>query len=301
MREVLTKLATTEELQAAVLGIPGVVGAIVGDEPGRPPTVKVWVDDTRDPADLKAEVRALVARAEALRSLDGPPPVQPLASEIEAATQEPAAVRSITSASGGLPRRSGLGRGLESLLPDVADEPVPGHLVAIDLTRAPSLEMIAIEESASGVTVRAVDTAHNVAEAKVIGGASSVNPARRPGRPFNPPASSHYARRMDIACPRCGESEDLSGTRRGETIALTCGRCAHEWPRDPTARCPKCGGDDLQTVPLAIVEKSRGTQLSVVGTRPISLCSQCDEAKLAGYHRNRPNPLMPDELPNFQV
>lgn len=36
--------------------------------------------------------------------------------------------------------------------------------------------MIAIEESSTGVTVRAVDTARNVAEAKVIGGASSINP-----------------------------------------------------------------------------------------------------------------------------
>ena len=37
--------------------------------------------------------------------------------------------------------------------------------------------MIAIEESASGVTVRAVDSARNVAESKVMGGAASVNPS----------------------------------------------------------------------------------------------------------------------------
>ncbi len=80
-------------------------------------------------------------------------------------------------------------------------------------------------------------------------------------------------------------------------IHLTCGACEHTWPRDLAAKCPVCGGADLQTVPLAIVEKSRGTQLSIVGTRPIDLCSQCDGDKLAKYHRNRPNPLMPDELP----
>lgn len=102
---------------------------------------------------------------------------------------------------------------------------------------------------------------------------------------------------MEISCPRCGEADDLAGLRDGEEIRLTCGTCGHGWPRDLTARCAKCGGEDLQTVPLAIVEKSRGTQLSVVGTRPIDLCSQCDAEKLAGYHRNRPNPLMPDELP----
>jgi hypothetical protein len=50
-------------------------------------------------------------------------------------------------------------------------------------------------------------------------------------------------------------------------------------------------------VPLAIVEKGRGTQLSVVGTRTVFLCSTCDAETLDRYHRNRPNPLMPDELP----
>lgn len=53
----------------------------------------------------------------------------------------------------------------------------------------------------------------------------------------------------------------------------------------------------MQSAPLAIVEKSRGTQLSVVGTRIVLLCSECDADALDRYHRNRPNPLMPDELP----
>ena len=53
----------------------------------------------------------------------------------------------------------------------------------------------------------------------------------------------------------------------------------------------------MQQVPLAILEKGRGTQLSVVGTRPIYLCSQCDAATLARYHANRPNPLLPGEIP----
>ena len=53
----------------------------------------------------------------------------------------------------------------------------------------------------------------------------------------------------------------------------------------------------MQAVPKAIIEKSRGTQLSVVGTRTIHLCSTCDAETLETYHRNRPNPLMPDQLP----
>jgi hypothetical protein len=53
----------------------------------------------------------------------------------------------------------------------------------------------------------------------------------------------------------------------------------------------------MQQVPLAILEKGRGTQLSVVGTRPIHLCSQCDVETLRKYHTNRPNPLLPADIP----
>jgi predicted RNA-binding Zn-ribbon protein involved in translation (DUF1610 family) len=102
---------------------------------------------------------------------------------------------------------------------------------------------------------------------------------------------------MDIACPQCGETDDLRGSRGDTGIDMTCESCGFEWPRSLAPKCPTCGSTDMQTVPLAIVEKSRGTQLSVLGTRPIDLCSTCDAEKLVRYHRNRPNPLMPDVLP----
>lgn len=102
---------------------------------------------------------------------------------------------------------------------------------------------------------------------------------------------------FDVSCPNCAEAEELAGVRSGNAIQLTCGRCGHRWTRELTPRCPTCGEQDLQTVPLAIVEKGRGTQLSVVGTRPIHLCERCDAETLRRYHRNRPNPLMPSELP----
>jgi len=100
-----------------------------------------------------------------------------------------------------------------------------------------------------------------------------------------------------IECPDCGETESLTGERGDEAIDLTCGVCGVTWSRSLVKRCASCGGDDIQTVPLAIVERSRGTQLSVVGTRPVDLCSVCDAEKLRKYHANRPNPLMPDALP----
>ena len=102
---------------------------------------------------------------------------------------------------------------------------------------------------------------------------------------------------MSIECPHCGEAECLSGVRRDDEIDLSCETCGATWSRSLAKRCAACGGDDIQSVPLAIVERSRGTQLSVLGTRPIDLCSQCDAGKLARYHANRPNPLMPEDLP----
>ena len=102
---------------------------------------------------------------------------------------------------------------------------------------------------------------------------------------------------LDVACPACGESADLAGEPTEDGIRLTCGACGHQWLRGSGTTCERCGGSDLQTVPLAIVERSRGTQLSVVGTRPIVLCSVCDGSRLDRYHANRPNPLMPEQLP----
>ena len=104
---------------------------------------------------------------------------------------------------------------------------------------------------------------------------------------------------LEIACPDCGEAEDLTGTRSEDGIHLTCASCGHRWIRGLAPRCDRCGSSDMQPVPLAIVEKGRGTQLSVVGTRTVYLCSTCDAATLERYHRNRPNPLMPDELPTI--
>lgn len=102
---------------------------------------------------------------------------------------------------------------------------------------------------------------------------------------------------LEIQCPVCGEADDLSGARRDETITLTCGRCGQTWDRPTTPVCPACRGTDLQAVPLAIVEKSRGTQLSVVGIRIVHLCGQCDADDIRRWQDNRPNPLLPKELP----
>lgn len=102
---------------------------------------------------------------------------------------------------------------------------------------------------------------------------------------------------FDISCPECGEADNIVGLAAANAVSMTCERCGAVWRRLLAKRCTSCGGDDVQTVPLAIVEKSRGTQLSVVGTRPVDLCSMCDAVVLRHYHDHRPNPLMPADLP----
>lgn len=102
---------------------------------------------------------------------------------------------------------------------------------------------------------------------------------------------------LDIVCPVCGEAEDLAGARGDEKIAITCGRCGQSWDRPTSPTCSECGGTDLQAVPLAIVERSRGTQLSVVGIRIVHLCLDCDAEDIERWQKNRPNPLLPQELP----
>lgn len=64
-----------------------------------------------------------------------------------------------------------------------------------------------------------------------------------------------------------------------------------------TPTCSRRGGSDLQEGPLAIVEKPRGPQLSMVGIRIVHLCAECDAEDLSRRHRSRPNPLSPGVLP----
>jgi hypothetical protein len=100
-----------------------------------------------------------------------------------------------------------------------------------------------------------------------------------------------------VACAVCGEQDNLEGRPAADGIELICHACGHSWMRDKEPTCATCGSEDLQTVPLAIVERSRGTQLSILGTRPITLCTACDADVLRHYHDHRPSPLMPTDLP----
>jgi ssDNA-binding Zn-finger/Zn-ribbon topoisomerase 1 len=102
---------------------------------------------------------------------------------------------------------------------------------------------------------------------------------------------------IDIVCPECGTDEHLRGlTREDDTIELTCDACETTWVRDPSPSCPKCGGRDMEAAPKVIVEKSRGSQMSIQGIQREFLCRVCDIdlilARRDGY--------LPDRLPGSQ-
>ena len=99
-----------------------------------------------------------------------------------------------------------------------------------------------------------------------------------------------------IACANCGEEEHLLGERVGDSITITCEVCGLVWDRDLTPRCPSCDSLDVRPAFQAIVDKSRGTQLSIQSMRLVHLCPTCDADRLADYLQSN-SPLPPAELP----
>lgn len=104
---------------------------------------------------------------------------------------------------------------------------------------------------------------------------------------------------MSVRCPSCGEEEALRGRPDGDAIAVTCETCGTAWVRDPNRPvCERCGGDDMVSAPKALVQKSRGTQLSVLATTTIYFCRSCDGAALDAYLAAPGGRLvMPEHLP----
>jgi len=100
---------------------------------------------------------------------------------------------------------------------------------------------------------------------------------------------------LEIVCPTCGTDDHVSGSPLDDgQIRLTCAACKIEWTRDPRPRCPKCGGDDLYHRPQVILEKSRGSQMSIQGIHVEYGCHACDpvEVKVRGGRTTH----LPDRL-----
>ena len=85
----------------------------------------------------------------------------------------------------------------------------------------------------------------------------------------------------EIVCTQCGVDDHLSGTRRDDDlIELYCEACDIRFTRDPRPSCPKCGGFDMEAMPKVLLEKSRGTQMSIQGVQREFLCRVCDDERI---------------------
>jgi Zn finger protein HypA/HybF involved in hydrogenase expression len=103
----------------------------------------------------------------------------------------------------------------------------------------------------------------------------------------------------EIVCPSCGGDDDVSGVPLDDgRIELTCSACDIRWARDPRPRCPTCGGDDLYHRPQVILEKSRGSQMSIQGIHIEYGCHACDppEVRVRGGRTTH----LPDRLDGSQ-
>lgn len=104
---------------------------------------------------------------------------------------------------------------------------------------------------------------------------------------------------LEIICPQCESDAHLSGAPSDNgQIKLTCAECKVTWERDPRPKCPECGGDDLYHKPQVILEKSRGTQMSVQGIHIEYGCWECEppEVKVRGGRTHH----LPDRLGGSQ-
>jgi hypothetical protein len=82
---------------------------------------------------------------------------------------------------------------------------------------------------------------------------------------------------LEIVCPSCDTDDALRGEPGDDgQIRLTCDDCKVTWLRDPRPTCPDCGGGDLYHRPQVILEKSRGTQMSVQGIHVEYGCWACE-------------------------
>ena len=79
-----------------------------------------------------------------------------------------------------------------------------------------------------------------------------------------------------VACPTCGEDEDLRGDRRDDAIMLTCGSCGHGWDRDTRLVCRLCGSEDIEGIPTSTLEEAgRAGVRTPSGIRLVHYCWAC--------------------------
>ncbi len=102
---------------------------------------------------------------------------------------------------------------------------------------------------------------------------------------------------LEISCPSCGTDDHLSGEPHDGFIRVRCSACDLSWDRLTTHHCAECGSLDMVCFPEVLVERSRGTQMSIMGVQPNYLCRSCDADELNKKRAGHlPNALGGSEL-----
>jgi hypothetical protein len=133
----------SQELNDQLESIPGVASAEVTISPGTTPVARIWLDGSRDGAEVRERVDSLLGSA--------------LPTHFETDDAQPK-------------RRSGLGRGLSELLPADELEPAPSHINGgrdIRVGRPMVIRRVAIVESLGGVDVEIEDADGATATSRV--------------------------------------------------------------------------------------------------------------------------------------
>jgi hypothetical protein len=155
---------TIDELRRAVQSLPGVASANVIPQSGASPIVQVWTDGSVLDVEVQRSVERLVAAADLFEE-------QPA----YAAASSDDAFGDLVAEPGR--RRSGLGRTLGETLPSAFAEPEPSHLafeIAPHESGTSRFLKLAIEESSSGVDIRAIDDSGREAGAAVGSGPDAM-------------------------------------------------------------------------------------------------------------------------------
>lgn len=97
-----------------------------------------------------------------------------------------------------------------------------------------------------------------------------------------------------VACPACGEDDDLTGTRsHDDRLQLTCGRCGSTWDRDLVPTCGLCGSTDLEAAQREVLDvHGRGSMTTPMGLRIAYRCWGC-----GGRDVTSPTPTPASDLP----
>jgi len=130
----------TRDLREELAAIPGVSDAEISITEDDRPTAVVWLDGTRDDDEVRGKIEALIGRSIPASDTGEPTPT----------------------------KRSGLGRGLDSLIPDVARSSIPAQLLDggtnrdVAETGITEIDRVAVVETQGAVVVEMEDGLGNL-------------------------------------------------------------------------------------------------------------------------------------------